>query len=72
MTGGVRGQHLVAEAQHLLLVGHVAGVAGDHGAARRIGPGQVRRLRDRVLVHVAGRDRAARGRELPDQFASDP
>ncbi len=72
VAGGVRGQDLVPEPQDLRLVGHVAAVAGDRGAAGRVRAGQVCRLRHRVGVHVAGRDRAARSGQLPDQFTAHP
>ena len=72
MIGGVRLQQLVAEPPDLRLVGHVAGVPGDRDAGRSPGPGGGRDLRHGACVHVAGRDRAALGGELPHELAAHP
>jgi len=72
MIGGVRLQQLVAEPQHLGLVGDVAGMAGHPYAGRRFGLGQRYGHRGGVGMQVAGRDRAPPGRELPDKLAAHP
>src|SRR5262245_38033388 len=63
-------EQLIAEPQHLRLVGDVAGMAGDPGPGRGARPRQVRGLRDGVRVPVAGRDRAALRRQLPGKLAA--
>jgi len=63
-------EQLIAEPQHLRLVGDVAGMTGDGDAGRSAGPGQGRGLLNRVRVPVAGRDRASGRRQLADQLAA--
>ena len=58
MVGLVLREHLVAEAEHVRLVAHVAEVRGDAVPAGASSSAQPTRLGQRVLVHVAGRDRA--------------
>jgi hypothetical protein len=70
MIMGVLPEQVVAEAQHLRLVGDVAGVAGDQDAGSGVRPRQGRGFRHGVRVPVARRDRAALRRELADQLAA--
>jgi hypothetical protein len=61
-------EHLIAKPQDLRLVGHIAGMAGDQHARRRIRPCHHRGLLDRLRVEVAGRDRATLRGELADEL----
>ena len=70
MIAGVLLEQLIAEPQHLRLLGDVAGMAGDQDAGRSVGLRQGRGLRDGVRVQVAGRDRASLRRQLADELAA--
>ena len=71
VVAGVLLEQLIAEPQHLRLVGDVAGMAGDKDAVRRPGPRGGRGLRDGAGVPVARRDRASLRCQLAGELAAN-
>jgi hypothetical protein len=70
VIAGMLGQQLVAEPQHLRLLGNVAGMAADPDGGRGAHPRQGRGLRHGIRVQVAGRDRASLCRQLADELTA--
>src|SRR5262249_12116527 len=70
VIAGVLLEQLIAEPQHLRLVGDVAGMSGDPDARGGARLGLSRGLRDGLPVDVARRDRASLLRQLADELTA--